>query len=330
MFEKEFNMKHNEISKNGWTVIRIPCIAEEDEIWRCNNGKIFQRKKGEILQADRENPEMVKVAKKTLGSMNFAAQYQQLPVPENGEFVQKEWFRYFERNHLQSLDFEGIVISCDTAMSASATSDYSAICVFFVQNVGERRFYLENVVRGKYNFNRLENILLTMLRDYKSKYPRYPVFILMEDTAMGKVLLDSFYSKRVPFYAYKPRDSKQTRFNVAAQVIEEGNLILLKDAPWLFEYEKELLRFPHGRYDDQVDASSQALIYRRNFPQYFIFKYSSESYGESDFDESSHSPSSNSFFISSDQLTNYESSPSYYSQSSSASTGGFRDGSIML
>jgi predicted phage terminase large subunit-like protein len=283
MFKKEFNMKSNEISKSGWTVIRIPCIAEENEVWRCNNGRIFRRQKGEILQADRESSEMVEAAKKTLGSMNFAAQYQQLPVPENSEFVQREWFRYFERSHLQSLDFQGIVISCDPAMSASVTSDYSAICVFFVQNVGERRFYLENVVRGKYNYNRLENILLTMLRDYQRKYPRYPIFILMEDTATGKVLLDSFYRKRIPFQGYKPRDSKQTRFNVAAQVIEQGNLVLLKDAPWLFEYEKELLRFPNGRYDDQVDATSQALIYRKNYLEYFIFRHSSASDSESNY-----------------------------------------------
>lgn len=276
-------MKSNEISKSGWTVIRIPCIAEENEVWRCNNGRIFRRQKGEILQADRESSEMVEAAKKTLGSMNFAAQYQQLPVPENSEFVQREWFRYFERSHLQSLDFQGIVISCDTAISPLPTADYSAICIFFVQDLGERKFYLENVIRGRYSFNRLEHILLKVLKDYKRKYPKYPVFILMEDAATGKVLLDSFYRNGIPFNGYKPRDSKQTRFNVAAQVIEQGNLVLLKDAPWLFEYEKELLRFPHGRYDDQVDATSQALIYRKNYLEYFIFRHSSASDSESNY-----------------------------------------------
>lgn len=318
-------MKSNEINKNGWTVIRIPCIAEEDEVWRCNDGRIFRRQKGEILQADRESSEMVEAAKNTLGSMNFAAQYQQLPVPDNGEFVQREWFGYFERSHLESLDFEGIVISCDTAISPLPTADYSAICVFFVQDLGERKFYLENVIRGKYNFNRLENILFRVFRDYKRKYPKYPVFILMEDAATGKILLNSFYHNRIPFHGYKPRDSKQTRFNVAAQVIERGNLFLLKDAPWLFEYEKELLRFPHGRYDDQVDATSQALIYRKDLIVYFSFNYSSYSDPESSYCGIPYNSSSAYF-----PVTTYGSS-SYSSQGgSSSSGGGFRDGSIML
>ena len=32
-----------------------------------------------------------------------------------------------------------------------------------------------------------------------------------------------------------------------------------EDAPWLAESLEELLAFPHGRYDDQVDSTSQAL-----------------------------------------------------------------------
>ena len=41
-----------------------------------------------------------------------------------------------------------------------------------------------------------------------------------------------------------------------------------KDAPWLAEWLDELLAFPNGRHDDQVDSTSQALyaLSGRMFP----------------------------------------------------------------
>jgi phage terminase large subunit-like protein len=35
---------------------------------------------------------------------------------------------------------------------------------------------------------------------------------------------------------------------------EAGLVLLPKEAPWLADLEAELLAFPNGRYDDQVDA----------------------------------------------------------------------------
>jgi predicted phage terminase large subunit-like protein len=41
--------------------------------------------------------------------------------------------------------------------------------------------------------------------------------------------------------------------------IEAGSVLLPKQAPWLDEFRRELLTFPAGRHNDQVDAFSQAL-----------------------------------------------------------------------
>ena len=35
---------------------------------------------------------------------------------------------------------------------------------------------------------------------------------------------------------------------------EAGLILFPKEAPWLADFEAELLAFPNGRYDDQVDA----------------------------------------------------------------------------
>ena len=51
-----------------------------------------------------------------------------------------------------------------------------------------------------------------------------------------------------------------------AAKFEAGLVHFEKDAPYLPELEAELLSFPHGRHDDQVDSISLALSYER--PRY--------------------------------------------------------------
>jgi phage terminase large subunit-like protein len=40
---------------------------------------------------------------------------------------------------------------------------------------------------------------------------------------------------------------------------EAGQVHLPENAPWLADYVNELLAFPNGAHDDQIDATSQAL-----------------------------------------------------------------------
>jgi predicted phage terminase large subunit-like protein len=46
--------------------------------------------------------------------------------------------------------------------------------------------------------------------------------------------------------------------------LESGSLILPRSAPWLDDFLIEYLAFPKGRHDDQIDALSQFLEWRRN------------------------------------------------------------------
>ena len=59
----------------------------------------------------------------------------------------------------------------------------------------------------------------------------------------------------------KPEGDKVTRFAAQSARIESGELLLPKDAPWLAEFERELLGFPNRKDDDQVDALTQLLAW---------------------------------------------------------------------
>ncbi len=47
-------------------------------------------------------------------------------------------------------------------------------------------------------------------------------------------------------------------------MIENGNVNLPRDAHWRDDFLVEVLTFPHGKHDDQVDSMTQALIWMKD------------------------------------------------------------------
>src|SRR5271170_6925945 len=62
----------------------------------------------------------------------------------------------------------------------------------------------------------------------------------------------------------KPEGSKVDRMAAQSAKIEAGHVHLPKSAAWLGEFLTELLSFPNGRHDDQVDSVSQFLRWLQN------------------------------------------------------------------
>ncbi len=58
-----------------------------------------------------------------------------------------------------------------------------------------------------------------------------------------------------------PAGDKVTRLHAQAAKFESGQALLPERAPWLDAFLAELLAFPGGRHDDQVDSVSQALTW---------------------------------------------------------------------
>jgi predicted phage terminase large subunit-like protein len=79
--------------------------------------------------------------------------------------------------------------------------------------------------------------------------------ILIEDTASGMGLVQILKDDR-SLWAIGRRSnlSKVVRMAQHEGRFEAGLVLLPKEAPWLADFEAELLAFPNGRYDDQVDA----------------------------------------------------------------------------
>jgi len=101
------------LSQPGWTILRFPAIAEEDEthtIVTPYGSTIHTRRAGEALHPEREPIEILNGIKRIQGESNFASQYQQRPAPLGGGLVKLEWFKTYTPHELPA-EFELILQS---------------------------------------------------------------------------------------------------------------------------------------------------------------------------------------------------------------------------
>ncbi|MEO6780349.1 MAG: phage terminase large subunit [Bradyrhizobium sp.] len=161
--------------------------------------------------------------------------------------------RYYSHSELDRLPTDRIVLSWDIALSESETGDYSAGVVLL--NRGETYYVLE-VLRGKFPFEKLKEKIL----DMKARHGK--ASLLIEESPISHGLIQSLREKRVNVVEIRPDRDKRARLISQIDLFEGGSILLPKDAPWLDAFQAELLSFP-GRHDDQVDALTQGLAWRR-------------------------------------------------------------------
>jgi predicted phage terminase large subunit-like protein len=79
--------------------------------------------------------------------------------------------------------------------------------------------------------------------------------ILIEDTSSGTGLIQIFRDEGMfNVKGQQPKGDKEVRMSRHEGRFEARKILLPIEAPWLADFVTELLAFPNGRYDDQVDA----------------------------------------------------------------------------
>ena len=72
------------------------------------------------------------------------------------------------------------------------------------------------------------------------------------------LLRDTFRGRAVPQLEHLALRHQLATLRHLRRVLVEY-VLLSKRAPWLQDFQTEILQFPHGRHDDQVDSLSQFL-----------------------------------------------------------------------
>jgi predicted phage terminase large subunit-like protein len=99
--------------------------------------------------------------------------------------------------------------------------------------------------------------------------------LLIEDQGNGAALIQELKNGGIPAIGRVAREPKEVRLSAASSYIEAGQMVLPREAPWLAEFESELLGFPGVKHDDQVDSVSQyfAWIRERSPPDKFEYDF---------------------------------------------------------
>jgi predicted phage terminase large subunit-like protein len=85
---------------------------------------------------------------------------------------------------------------------------------------------------------------------------------LVEETELGRAVTQDLRRTGQLYPVLQGvRFDKETRLLAQAARFEAGQVHLPRDVSWLGAYMSELLAFPMGRHDDQVDSTSMALHY---------------------------------------------------------------------
>jgi predicted phage terminase large subunit-like protein len=246
-----------------WHVINIPALSDHDP--NAGQRDALGRRPGQWLISARGRTDAEwEAIRMQVGTRVFAALYQGRPSPDTGDVWRRTWWRRYHNplwsqhpqipGAFQVRDCDELIMSWDMAFKDTRSSD------FVVGQVWARRgadVYLLDQVRKRLSFTDT----VTAFRALTARWPGC-VTKLVEDKANGTAVVDTLRSKIPGIVPISPTESKYSRANAVAPMIESGNVLLPDPAIALFDTDElieEAAAFPNGAHDDQVDAASQAL-----------------------------------------------------------------------
>jgi predicted phage terminase large subunit-like protein len=217
------------------------------------------RMPGEALHPERFTEKMIRRLKANQPPRVWSALYQQNPVPDEGIYFRQEYFKFeptppshYGRKVFQAWDF---------AIGQKQQNDYT-VGVTLIQDERDYLHVVELVRFKGDSFTIVEEILDAAERWGSERTA--PLTIGFEDGQIWKsikpLLEKAMYERALypPYQELKPLSDKLARARPLQGRMQQGRVFFPKEASWLAEAQKELLRFPAAAHDDIVDALAWA------------------------------------------------------------------------
>lgn len=245
-----------------FVVVKYPAIAEEDEYLDLDTDLIARgaapehgrklRNKGEALHPDRYDLQRLNRIKRTIQPRFWSALYQQNPVPDDGDYFLKE---HFKRGELPNVQQANVYIAWDFAISEKKSNDYTVGTVGMQDS--DDVLHVAEIMRFK-SGNSLyivEAILNQCARWYSPN-----LLLGFEDGQIYRAI-EALLKKRMrerrmypSIVVLKPISDKLARARPLQGRLQQGMVSFNNHAEWYDAARAEMLRFPAGLHDDQVDS----------------------------------------------------------------------------
>jgi predicted phage terminase large subunit-like protein len=252
-------LRYAQDGADQWEVVKYPALAEHDEEYRST---------GEALHPERYNVDALEQIRKAVGPRDWSALYQQNPVSDEGDYFSRDMIRYYEEDEIE---YDKLKYYCawDLAIGQRDRNDYSVGLIVGVDEYDQ--MFVVDLVRGRYDgFELVEKIL--------DLYEQWRPGIVGIEKGHIEMALGPFLEKRVRerklYEAYFKdlkvgRRDKEARARAIQGRMQQGMVYFPKDAVWTGPLVAELLRFPNGTHDDQVDALAWIGLMMTEFSSFF-------------------------------------------------------------
>ena len=234
-----------------WHVVCLPAISESLDAFpeSCTVEADFRQHDGEALCKERYPADKLKKIAARIGEYHFGALYQQRPTSKTGSF--------FDVSKLTIVDAvpEGgrRAMGWDKAATRDG-GDYTAGVEMLKGTDG--LFYITDIVTGQWD-TATRDRTIRQTAELKGRNVKHVGE--QEPGSGGKESAENFIRLLSGFGVTTERSTanKESRADPYSSQLNAGNVRLLRGS-WNKHYIDQLRAFPHGKHDDEIDASSLA------------------------------------------------------------------------
>ena len=218
--------------------------------------------------------EELAIAKREIGSFLFSQEYEAQFVEQTGGLIKSEWFKYYTRETLTEFNEEGnyqdyvyiqtqdgavrledlnIYTTVDLATSTKESADYTVVTTIGLDK--QNNVYVLDVIRKRIEAPDIVKLLEQVYEKWN------PVSIGVESAGFQLALIQIIRRQTtLPIVKLKADKDKLSRALPLSAKMEAGMVFFPNDALWYSDLEKELLVFPSGDHDDQVDSLAYGIL----------------------------------------------------------------------
>lgn len=223
-------------------------------------------KKGQLLSPDRYKIQEVDELKIKMGAWKASGQLQQEPIPLEGNLINRNQIKYF-KSYLLPMNLVDFIVSSWDLATGVTDGDYTVGQVWCFY---EGSYYLIDSFRDKVDFIKQLEVIESFNNKWKINYN------LIEKQASAKAIYDLLKFKYSNIELLDTRNyggNKESRFLSISPLFHKQKIYLPEDKKFTIEFEEELLKFPRGKHDDQVDAAVYALSFLQTKNEKRIINY---------------------------------------------------------
>lgn len=242
--------------KKGIRLYKTPLkeyTTEKDPAWKSVRYKAHNSDFSHILWEDMWNRERLERERRSYVEQGmpdgYSQEYLNTPIDETLAFFRKgDLLPMIDEDYNKHLRYYAAI---DFAISEKQTADYTVILVAGVDDKGF--IYVVDLARGRWDSKQIIDEMFIMQKRYEPDL--FTAESGMISKSIGPFLEESMMKRgNINLNPITPTQDKVSRARGIQGRLRMGTVKFDHEAEWFPDLQQELLTFPRGAHDDQVDA----------------------------------------------------------------------------